>query len=124
VKLPATATINPQSPYLAYDVFTESSGKAHIKIGTIFRHPADHERDLRYAVVVDDQEPHVVSVKADFLSDRWAKNVLRNQMLTVVPVEIAHPGAHRIKLYALDEELVFDQVMLEFNRDRAHYLIP
>lgn len=124
IKLPPTTRVNANSPHLEYSIHTESSGEAYLKIGTIFRHPALYQGDLRYAVVIDDQEPHIVSVRADFLSDKWSKCVLRNQMLTVLEADIAKPGKHRIKIYALDEELIFDQVMLDFDRERKHYIIP
>lgn len=123
VRLPVAKKINASEPYLEYTVNTHSSGHAWIKIGTVPKHPLNGG-NIRYAIIIDNQKPQVVSSAAEFLSSKWADNVLRNQSLTVTDVHIDRPGEHRIRIYALDEEVLFDQLMLEFAPAREHYLIP
>jgi hypothetical protein len=124
VRLPVTRKIHHKQPHLMYKVNTMSYGDMKIKVGTIPMHPVHGNSEMRYAVVIDKQEPIIVSAKADFLSEEWAENVLRNQSLAVMNAHIAEPGEHIIRIYALDEELIFDQLMLEFDLERMHYLIP
>ncbi len=124
VKLPAVEKITSKASHLEYTLFTDSTGEMKIKTGTIFRYPAIPENDLRYAVVVDKQNPQIVSVKSDFLSKKWADDVLRNQCLTEFTSHIDKPGRHTIKIYALDEELVFDQILFDFDLNRKQYIIP
>jgi hypothetical protein len=45
---------------------------------------------------------------------------LRNQLLTAADTHIAEPGEHTIRIYALDEELLIDRLMLEFDPEREH----
>lgn len=124
VKLPSTQKITSSSPYLEYDIITHSVGQARIKIGTIFRHPANPASDLRYAVAIDNQPMQIISVKSDFLSEQWAKSVLRNQCLSELTCNMSTSGKHTIKIYALDEELIFDQIMVDFDLDRKCYAMP
>jgi hypothetical protein len=34
------------------------------------------------------------------------------------------PHEHTVRIYALDEELLIDRLMLDFDLERKHYLIP
>lgn len=124
VRLPAATHISPRQPHLEYRIKTISQGDANIKIGLIPQHPVHGETARRYAIVIDKQKPLIVSTAEAFLSDKWAENVLRNQSLTITKAVLADPGEHLIRIYALDEELLVDQLMLDFDLDRKHYLIP
>ncbi len=124
VRLPAAQKITAKQPHLQYDVTTASKGEVKIKIGTIPMHPVHGNTEMRYAIVIDKQKPVVIPTAAAFLSDTWAANVLRNQSLTTFVAHIAEAGEHTIRVYALDEELIIDQLMLDFDLDREHYLIP
>lgn len=124
VRLPAAGKVNPKQPHLAYKVRTTSQGDVKIKVGTIPMHPVHGKSEMRYSLVIDNQKPVVISTAAGFLTDKWAENTLRNQSLTVTNAHIAEPGEHTIRIYALDEELLVDQLMLDFDLEREHYLIP
>jgi len=124
VRLPVAKKIGTKQPHLEYKVKTVSKGDAKIKIGTIPMHSVHGKTEMRYAVVIDNQKPRIVSTAAEFLSDKWAENALRNQSLTTTDIHMNEPGEHTIRMYALDEELLVDQLMLEFDMDRRHYLIP
>jgi hypothetical protein len=124
VRLPAAKSINIKQPHLEYKINTESKGDVKIKIGTIPMHSVNGKSEMRYAVVIDKQKPIIVSTAATFLSDKWAENVLRNQSLTSIDAHIAEPGEHTVRIYSLDEELIVDQLMFDFDLERKHYLIP
>jgi len=124
VKLPLADSLDANAPFLEYSVTTASSGEALLKIGTLFQHPAIASHNLRFAVVIDNLPPQIVSVKADFLSATWAASVLRNQSLSTLTCSFSKPGKHSVRLYALDEPLWLDQLMIDFDLTRKHYLIP
>jgi hypothetical protein len=124
VRLPAVKTIDTTSSHLEFKVSTVSSGDVKIKAGVIPMHPANSGGEMRYALVIDNQKPQIISARADFLTSQWAENVLRNQSLIVTNAYMEQAGEHIVRIYALDEEMIFDQLMLEFNPDRKHYLIP
>lgn len=124
VLLPKAKKIDVKQPHLEYKVTTTSTGSVKIKVGIIPQHPVHGNTQMRYAIVIDKQKPIVVSTRADFLTSKWAENTLRNQSLTVTDAHIDAPGEHTIRIYALDEEMLFDQLMLDFELERKHYLIP
>ena len=124
VRLPLAKKMEKKQPHLEYKVITTSKGNVKIKIGTIPMHPVHGRSEMRYAIVIDKQKPIIVSTASEFLSDKWADNSLRNQSLTISDAHIPEAGEHTIRIYALDEELIIDQLMLDFNTDRKHYLIP
>lgn len=124
VRLPVASKIDPQKPHLEYQVTTVSKGNVKLKIGIVPQHSEHGKTERRYAVVIDKQKPLIVSTHATFLSEKWAENTLRNQSLTISDAYIDAPGKHTICIYALDEELLVDQLMLDFNLERKHYLIP
>ncbi|MFV0483292.1 MAG: glycosyl hydrolase 115 family protein [Bacteroidales bacterium] len=124
VRLPVAEKIEKKQIHLEYKIKTESKGKVKIKVGVIPMHSLTGSTEMRYAVVIDNQEPIVVATEAQFLSDKWAENALRNQSLTIFDAYIAEAGEHTVRIYAIDEELFVDQVMIDFDLDRKHYLIP
>ena len=124
VRLPAAKKINSKQPHLEYRITTTSSGPVKIKVGTIPMYSLHGNTEMRYALVIDKQEPVIVSSRAEFLSEKWAENVLRNQSLIITDANISSPGEHTVRIYALDEDLYIDQLMLDFDTDREHYLIP
>jgi hypothetical protein len=123
VRLPPAKALNDKSPCLEFKVTTTSAGAAKIRLGTIPWHPANGG-DMRCAIVVNGQKSHNVVINAEFLSDKWAENVLRNQALNSTDVRFDAPGEHIIRIYAIDEEALIDQVMIEFDPARKHYLLP
>lgn len=124
VRLPVAKKADPKQPHLAYKVTTVSRGDVRVKVGVVPQHSVHGETKRRYAVVIDKQKPLVVETHAVFLSDKWSENVLRNQSLTESLAYLDEAGEHTIRIYALDEELLIDQLMLDFDPERKHYLIP
>lgn len=124
VRLPKAKKVHVKQPHLEYKVTTTSAGPVKIKVGIIPQHSAHGNTQMRYAVVIDKQKPVIVSTRADFLTGKWSENTLRNQGLTISDATISNPGEHTIRIYALDEEMLFDQLMLDFDLERKHYLIP
>ena len=79
--------------------------------------------DLRYQVLLDNQEPVTISLKEKFRSDFWKVSVLRGQALKTTPVNVKK-GKHILKIKALDDHVIMDQWMLDFKKDRKFYVIP
>lgn len=123
VRLPTAKKTNVKQPHLEYRITTTSSGKANFRLGTIPIHPANRG-EMRCAIAIDNQKPMILSLNAGFLSDKWAENVLRNQALNKLEVYIDGCGEHIIRIYAIDEPIIVDQLMIDFNLERKSYLFP
>lgn len=124
VRLPVAKKVKTGQPCLEYKVRTVSRGDVKMKVGIIPQHSVHGDTPRRYAVVIDKEKPLIMESHAGFLSSKWAENVLRNQSLTEICTQLPEPGEHIIRIYALDEELLIDQLMLDFDLTRKHYLIP
>ncbi|WP_288739626.1 glycosyl hydrolase 115 family protein [uncultured Coprobacter sp.] len=113
----------PKGKELKYEVNTVSSGDVLIRVGLVPNH-AVGGGDKRYEISVDGASPVVVSSKVVIRSEEWKNNVLRNQALCQSVHNINTPGRHSIIIKALDENMIFDQLMLDFNPKRHFYQIP
>lgn len=117
------AVIVPKLGGLEFDVDVPQDDDCVIRVGLIPNH-AVNGGDLRYEISIDyDGEPQVVSYKTVGRSETWKLNVLRNQALTTTHHKVTK-GKHTIRIKALDEGVIVDQLMLDFDPDRKFYEIP
>ncbi|WP_321423718.1 glycosyl hydrolase 115 family protein [uncultured Bacteroides sp.] len=119
----AKAVSLPKNGELIYEVYTTTPGEAALRVALIPNHPVNGG-SIRYAVSVDNEKPQVVAYETGFRSEPWKINVLRNQSLNTTLHKINIPGKHTIRISALDPEVIVDQLMLDFNKDRKFYKIP
>lgn len=112
----------PKGGTLTYEFMTEREGKATLRTALIPTQPND-SGDLRYSVSIDGGEPKVYTLKEKFRSEGWKQNVLRGQAVRELPVELSS-GRHTLTIRALDNHIVVDQWMLDYNPQRKHYLFP
>ncbi|MCF0243641.1 MAG: glycosyl hydrolase 115 family protein [Bacteroidaceae bacterium] len=118
--LNATAIAKNQS--LTYKFTTETEGNAVLHTALIPTQPNDGG-DLRYSVSVDGGEPIVYNLKEKFRSEQWKLNVLRGQARRSTSIRLGK-GNHTLEIKALDDNIIFDQWMIDFNTSRKHYLFP
>ena len=91
-------------------------------IGWIVFHAADGG-DIRYQVVLDKMDPVVMNTRTFGRSMEWKENVLRNQAVRWMPVSLLKPGLHTLTITALDDDVVLDQLQIQFSRNRKQYLV-
>ncbi len=120
------AVVLPKGGELVYEFDspfpTEGEEEAFLYTAMIPTQPSDRG-DLRYQVVLDNQEPMVISLKEKYRSESWKQSVLRGQALKRTPVKMTK-GRHRLTIKALDDHIVCDQWVIDFNPERAFYVIP
>ena len=122
-----SAVALPKGCELAYDFeaplpMGEGEGlEALLYTAMIPTQPSD-KGDLRYAVQIDHQAPVVISLKEKYRSEFWKKSVLRGQALKQTPVCLT-AGKHVLSIKALDDHVICDQWMLDFNKGRSFYEI-
>ena len=112
----------PKDGQLTFDFETAQQGEAMLYTAMIPTQPNDRG-DLRYQVTIDDQEPVVISLKEKYRSEFWKTSVLRGQALKTTPVKV-NSGHHTLKIKALDDHIIMDQWMLDFQPSRKFYVIP
>lgn len=107
-----------------YKVYTVSAGESLLRVASIPNHPATQGADIRMQITIDDNMPQVISIKEVVRSEEWKENVLRNQSLKSLKINLSKSGEHTIRIKALDDGLILDQLMLDFIVDRQFYQIP
>ena len=93
----------------AFDDYGKDSVEVEIRL--LPSHPLD-EKQLRFAISVDEAVPQTVSYETKGRSEEWKENVLRNQAIRKVTLPINKQASHKLVITALDEGVVLDQVML------------
>ena len=112
----------PKGGELVYEFESPVEGDAVLRTAMIPTQPSD-KGDLRYEVRIDDQTPVVISLKEPYRSEQWKKNVLRGQALKQTPIRLTK-GPHKLYIKALDDHIIVDQWMVDFNKERQFYVIP
>ena len=84
---------------------------------------ANDKGDIRFSVSIDDATPIIFSLKEPYRSEDWKQNVLRGQALRTIPLRIAK-GKHCLEIKALDDHIIIDQWMLDYDIDRKFYVFP
>ncbi|MCC8088503.1 MAG: glycosyl hydrolase 115 family protein [Rikenellaceae bacterium] len=123
VLLAPTVNFTDSEPYLEYDIYVTSAGNAKIRTYVLPMHPVNGG-DVRIALSVDGSEPQVKSFRTAFRSEEWKLNVMRNQAVVETEFNFLTKGKHTIRLYALDPDIIIDQLMIDFVEDRDFYIVP
>lgn len=93
----------------AFDDYGKDSVEVEIRL--LPSHPLD-EKQLRFAISVDEAVPQTVSYETKGRSEEWKENVLRNQAIRKVTLPINKQASHKLVITALDGGVVLDQVIL------------
>ena len=112
----------PKGSSLTYSFVSDQEAPAILRIALIPTHPHD-KGDVRYAVSIDGGNETVISIKEAYNSEQWKKNVLRGQSVKSIDISLTR-GEHTLSIRALDDNIILDQWMIDFNKKRKHYLFP
>lgn len=116
-------TIGDKSAALEYPFMTQKTGKISVCVAVYPNHPAI-SKNKRYAVSIDDEKPQIIETETDIFKEDWKINVLRNQTRTTSKHFISKKGKHVLKIYAIDPDIILDQIFIDFNVNRKFYQIP
>ncbi len=67
---------------------------------------------IRYAIQLDNEPAITIDYATQGRSEEWKQNVLSNQSIRSTKHFIAKPGKHTIKIIAVDDGVVVDQVKI------------
>ena len=112
----------PRNATVTYRFNTESEGKAVLRMALIPTQPND-SGNIRFSVSIDGAEPIVCSLKEKYRSETWKLNVLRGQALKTFDISLSK-GTHTMTVTAIDDHIVLDQWMIDFNPAREFYVFP
>ncbi len=113
----------PKDGSLEYAFETTKEGDAVLRVALIPTQPND-KGDLRFSVSMDGAEPTVYNLKEPFRSERWKLNVLRGQAVRELKLAGLSAGKHTLVIKALDNHILLDQWMVDYDLNRKFYLFP
>jgi len=132
--MPATMpaqTPGGNAPRLEYDVFLFDSGTVQVRAYVSPTLDVQARGGLRYAVSFDDEPPQVVNMHADGSSSgatdgnrAWEQSVANNVKVLVSEHRLARPGAHVLKVWAVDAGVVVQKLVISAGDLPASYLGP
>ena len=116
------AVVLPKGGSLTYEFDSPQEGEAVLRTAVIPTQPND-KGDIRFSVSLDGEKPIVISFREKGRTERWKKNVLRGQAVKNTKHTLTK-GQHTLTITALDNHVVVDQWMLDFNTNRRFYVFP
>nr|WP_229510815.1 MULTISPECIES: hypothetical protein [unclassified Massilia] len=109
---------------LEYRFQTRSDGGATLRFVAVPVHALTSEHRLRIAVQLDDGPLDTLDYTTVGRSDEWKQNVLGNMALRTITTAQLKPGAHTVRVYALDPGVVLDRIDVVMDGAPAYYGMP
>lgn len=112
----------PKGASLSYDFYCDKSGDARFTIAAI---PCflNAVKDMRVSVSIDRGEPVICQLKEVYNSKDWQFDLWRGQTLKSFYVTLPG-GSHNVTIKALDDNVMIDQWVLDYDVDREYYVFP
>ena len=115
VKLQKGASLN-------YTFYTSQSGDARFTLAAIPNYMSG-VKNMRVSVSIDHAEPVELEINEAYNGKQWKLDLWRGQTLRNFYVTLPS-GNHSIEIQALDDHVILDQWILDYDVDREYYVIP
>lgn len=112
----------PKDGTLTYDFTSPQEGEATLYVAVIPTQPND-KGDIRFSVSIDGGTPQMCSFREKGRTPKWKENVMRGQALKKISINMTK-GRHTLTIKAIDNHVVVDQWMLDFQKARKFYVLP
>lgn len=109
------------APALEYAFHSHTKAEARLNIVAVPVHALTSANRLRIAVSLDGEAPVTLDFATIGRSDEWKQNVLSNRAVRTLPLQALAPGAHRLRVHALDPGFVLDRIEVVFDGAPAYY---
>ncbi len=112
----------PRGASLRYQFDTTLEGDARLTLASLPDY-SKAEGEKRISITIDRQEPVIISMKDTYGHKAWSMDIWRGQTRKSIYTTLGK-GSHTIEVKAVDDGIVLDQWILDFDIDRAYYVIP
>ena len=123
----------PETPWLEYDFFllqTPENGTVEVEIHLAPTLNFKIGNGLKFAVSVDNEEPQIINMHEgtevpDWKYPKWFNNAVSNKvMVKKSKLKVNDKGAHTLKLWMIDNGVVFQKIIIDNGGLKASYLGP
>ena len=112
----------PKESTLHYTFSILKGGDARFTLASLPDY-AGNKGNQQVSIRIDQGEPVVISLHDDYNSSLWKSDIWRGQTLKSIFITL-EKGDHTIDITALDDSVILDQWVLDFDVDREYYAIP
>ena len=78
---------------------------------------------MTLSVSIDGAAPDTLQVTNAVGTETWKQGVLRGQIVVRHGIQLS-AGTHNLTIRALNEPVILDQWMIDYNKDRRFYVFP
>ncbi len=107
---------------LNYNFYSNKSGDVRFTLAVIPSYGATN-KSMRASVSIDHATPVVCQFGEAYNSKQWKLDLWRGQALKSFYATLPS-GSHSIEIKALDDDIIIDQWILDYDVDREYYVFP
>ncbi len=122
--LSPSLTAGNGAPSLAYRMYLFHAGKAEVNAILGPTQNFVPGRGLRFAMAFDDQPPQVVDTLEHNTNRDWEQTVKDSVRYVKVPLQVAQPGEHTLKVWMVDPGIVLEKLVVDLGGMKPSYLGP
>ena len=112
----------PKKSTLHYNFSILKGGDARFTLASLPDY-SGNKGNQQVSIRIDQDEPVIISLHDAYNSSAWKSAIWRGQTLKSIFVTL-DKGDHTIEITALDDSVILDQWVLDFDVDREYYVIP
>ena len=112
----------PKGASLNYVVNSDMEGDARFTLAAIPDYTG-RKGEMRVSVSIDHADPIIIPLKDAYNHSAWKMDVWRGQIRKSFYVTLGK-GNHTVEIQALDNGIILDQWILDYDVDREYYVIP
>jgi len=105
----------PESPHLDYSIYLPRAGDIEVSAVIAPTQKFIPGRDLRLAVSIDDNVPHIVDAgvaAATAKGERWGKLVADSAQTLTFKSTVDRPGRHTLRVWMVDPDIVLEYLVV------------
>ncbi|WP_295796204.1 glycosyl hydrolase 115 family protein [Mucilaginibacter sp.] len=127
--MPAPVTAKSQipggnSPHLEYTINLSDTGRVEVEAYISPTIDFTNTHGLRYAVSIDNEQPHVININADQSPQEWSSDVSNNIKKLTSIHRIGKTGQHVLKYWMIDPGVVLQKLVINCGGEKPSYLGP
>ena len=113
VTAPSVGTPGGQSPRLEYVVNLADTGAVQVQTYLSPKLNFNDNKELRYAILVDNEAPQLVTIHAQKTDRVWQQSVANNIRMLTTRHQLTQPGPHKLKFWLVDPAVVVQQFVID-----------
>ena len=113
-----------QAPHLQFPLYFQQAGEFNLQLYLSPALQITPGRGVRLAVALDDAEPELLDLMANYDDKVWQQSVLDNIRTLSHRLQVDSPGLHQLRVYLVDPAVVLQKITIDTGALQPGYLGP